>query len=420
MKKYILLSAILCLAITVVRAQNSRNVLFLGNSYTAVNNLPQMLADIAASTGDTLIFDSNTPGGYTFQNHVSNPQTLNKIMVGNWDYVVLQEQSQFPSFPIEQVEAEVFPYAQQLDSLIHHYNTCAQTLFYMTWGRKNGDASNCPNWPPVCTYEGMDSLLHLRYMMMADSNHALVSPVGAVWKYLRENYPAIELYQADESHPSIAGTYAAACCFYTAVFRKDPAIISFNSSLPTSDAETIKAAVKAVVFDSMMSWYIGAYDPVASFEVSATGSMVSLTNTSVHATAFEWDFGDGNTDTAANPIHGYADEGNYLIQLNAQFCKLSDTEAVTITVGSSGMDNTWMNDAFRVFPNPFHDQLYMECNYSGKAEWLMSTVSGRLLNPEWHREGNSIVLHTANLPAGVYFLSISAGGKTWHQKIVKR
>src|SRR5690606_26633068 len=104
MKKYILLSAILCLAITVARAQNSRNVLFLGNSYTAVNNLPQMLADMAASTGDTLIFDSNTPGGYTFQNHVSNPQTLNKIMAGNWDYVVLQEQSQFPSFPIEQVE----------------------------------------------------------------------------------------------------------------------------------------------------------------------------------------------------------------------------------------------------------------------------------------------------------------------------
>lgn len=87
---------------------------------------------------------------------------------------------------ISQVETDVFPYAHYLDSVINFYNPCVETAFYMTWGRKNGDASNCSFWPPVCTYDGMDSLLNLRYRMMADSNASILSPVGAVWNYIRK------------------------------------------------------------------------------------------------------------------------------------------------------------------------------------------------------------------------------------------
>src|SRR5690606_1716533 len=125
-----------------------------------------------------------------------------------------------------QVETEVFPYAKKLDSLVRHYNSCAETVFYMTWGYKNGDAGNCAVYPPICTYQGMDSLLRSRYTMMADSNDALVSPVGPVRRYLRTYHPAIELYDIDGSHPSVAGTYAAACSFYSVLFRKDPSGIS--------------------------------------------------------------------------------------------------------------------------------------------------------------------------------------------------
>ncbi len=154
-----LLFSLGCLLIS---AQTTKRVLFLGNSYTNVNNLPQMLADVASSVGDVVTFDSNTPGGYTLQGHSTNASSLSKIAIGNWDYVVLQEQSQLPSFSNTQVANSVFPYAHYLDSLINAQNPCAETAFYMTWGRKNGDASNCTSWPPVCTYAGMDSLLSLR------------------------------------------------------------------------------------------------------------------------------------------------------------------------------------------------------------------------------------------------------------------
>ena len=178
----------------IVFSQKTKNVAFLGNSYTYANDLPLIISKLAQSTGDQLNYSSNTPGGYTLQGHVSNSVSTSLIQQGNWDYVVLQEQSQLPSFPISQVATDVFPYATALCNMIYQYNTCAKPLFFMTWGRKYGDNQNCSVWPPVCTYEGMDSLLNLRYRMMADSNLGYVSPVGAVWRYIRHQDSTIELY----------------------------------------------------------------------------------------------------------------------------------------------------------------------------------------------------------------------------------
>jgi hypothetical protein len=81
--------------------QQTKRVLFLGNSYTYANDLPQLLADIANSTGKTLIFDMNAPGGYYLGEHLTNPTSLAKIASGNWDNVVLQEQSMALAYSIQ-------------------------------------------------------------------------------------------------------------------------------------------------------------------------------------------------------------------------------------------------------------------------------------------------------------------------------
>ncbi|AEA45153.1 hypothetical protein [Fluviicola taffensis] len=81
---------------TVAQTSNSKNVLFLGNSYTSANNLPQMIADAAASVGDTLNYESETPGGAFLANLINFPSYYNgvsKIMNGGWDHVVMQDQS---------------------------------------------------------------------------------------------------------------------------------------------------------------------------------------------------------------------------------------------------------------------------------------------------------------------------------------
>ena len=186
-------------------AQERPRVLFIGDSYTDVNNLPQMVSDVARSMGDEMSFASNTPGGCTFQQHCTN-QSMQMICQGGWDVVVLQEQSQYPSFPQSQVEAEVFPYAERLVDSIYAHNPCAEPMFYMTWGRRDGDQQNAQFFPVLGTYEGMDSMLCLRYTYMAEANDASLCPVGRVWRQLRRSNPEIELYSSDGSQPSVAGT----------------------------------------------------------------------------------------------------------------------------------------------------------------------------------------------------------------------
>ena len=232
-------------------AQTSK-VLFIGNSYTYVNNLPELISSMMSSAGENMDYQMSASGGCTFQQHCTVSSSY--IQQGSWDYVVLQEQSQLPSFPETQFMLESYPYAASLCSMIRDYSPDVKIVFYMTWGRKNGDQQNCPYYPPVCTYQGMDSLLNLRYMMMAEDNNAWVSPVGAVWHYIRDFYPDFELYQADESHPSYLGSYAAACCFYTMFTGRNPNSIVWNRTLDETTASILKNAAKTVVFDSLSKW----------------------------------------------------------------------------------------------------------------------------------------------------------------------
>ncbi len=247
MRKLFFLLTVLCFT-----ANAQHRVLFIGNSYTYVNNLPDLINSIYTSFGDSYEYDQSTPGGCTFKQHLT--VSADKIKQGGWDYVVLQEQSQLPSFPDNQFYQDCYPYAMQLCELIREYNPDSKPVFYMTWGRRDGDSQNCQNFEPLCTYEGMDSMLNLRYTLMAHDNSTLLSPVGKVWHYIMDNYPQLELYQSDGSHPSYLGSYIAACCFYTIFEGINPQQIMWNGELDSEIADIVKNSVKTIVYDSLDSF----------------------------------------------------------------------------------------------------------------------------------------------------------------------
>jgi hypothetical protein len=314
LKKYLL---IILISINLLGYGQTKNVLFIGNSYTFYNDMPLLVANMASAAGATLNWQSSAFPGYTLQQHSTNPTTLGLIQTGNWDYVVLQEFSQYPSEPLSTVELFVYPYARFLHQYVNSYNSNARTMFYMTWGRKNGDVDRCPTLPAVCTYIGMDDLTRDRYMFMAMDNQAEVSPVGAVWRNIRQNYPSIELYNTDGSHPSEAGSYAAACCFYAAIFRKDPALLTYNYTLTPADADNIRKAAKAVVFNNLSTWYIGAYDvPDTQAPTIPTG----LTSSNVQQTSLTLSW------TAATDNIGVA--GYYVYQNGVQVSFVSSRSVV--------------------------------------------------------------------------------------------
>ncbi len=378
-------------------AQTNRSVLFLGNSYTGVNNLPQIVYDVALSAGDTLIFDSNTPGGYQLIDHSGDVVSQTKIMTGAWDYVVLQGQSQEPVTAFSQFNNGGIA----LFNLIKEHNPCAVTMPYMTWGRKNGDMSTCASFPVMCTYQGMDSALRVRYLNFTNLVNGEVSPVSVVWNYLRQNHPSIELYQVDESHPSTAGSYAAACCFYASIFKKDPTLITFNFGLSPTDATIIKNAVKTQVFDSLELWDYKK-PPVSDFNYQ-TGSGTNevnfnALNQGVQQNYF-WDFGDGATSTIMSPSHSYLTDGTYTISLTTSTCDLQGihtnlTDTViqfcshTPTIYSTNswlcnFDTLWTQsaDSYQWFTNgvalPETNQyLANYAQYNSSGFYVLSTIGG--------------------------------------------
>lgn len=406
--KKITLSILLFLSSLTIYAQDTLRVLFIGNSYTSVNNLPEVVKNVAAADGNVLQYSVNAPGGYTFQQHSSNQQTLNLIQQGNWDYVVLQEQSQTPAFPDSQVESDFYPFAKILDSLVHVYSPCAKTVFYVTWGRKFGDQQNGQFYPPIGTYEGMDSLLTLRYTNIADSVHAYLSPAGPLWHYIRDNNPTLELYQSDNSHPSLAGTYAAALSFYAVLFDKDVQNITYNYSISQSDAAYIRNAAQQIVSDSLNYWYRFNLPAVASFTIdsaSSAGLGVSFVNHSENATGYLWNFGDGTTDTAANPAHIFQQDGNFYVCLSAykacdtvQFCD-------TVNINSLGIHENHFAAQVKVYPNPAQNLLHLK-NVPVGANYFISDLMGRKLQSGRVGDAKNILVN--RLSAGLYFLYLKA------------
>ena len=216
---------------------DSTNVLFIGNSYTYVNDLPLLFKSLSASAGKSVYIEMQAPGGYMLENHLTTQATIDAIKKGFWNFVVLQEQSQTPVIEYLRYHS-MYPSAVILDSLIKYYNPNATTVFYMTWGRRNG-GQQCidTSCSPVFTnYFHMQDSLRSSYTMISNKLSALLSPCGEAWRTARIVKPWVNLWDIDDSHPTLDGSYLSACTFFARIFNQSPVGLSFHSSLPDSSA----------------------------------------------------------------------------------------------------------------------------------------------------------------------------------------
>lgn len=442
MKKFILVTGIL-INLNPYAFSQIKKVLFLGNSYTAVNNLPEKVSKLASSLGDSVYFDSNTPGGYRLSDHATNATTLDKISQNDWDFVVIQAQSQEPSLPPEQVAVEVLPYAAILNDSVKANNSCSETVFFMTWGRKYGDQQNCDEWQPVCTFLGMQQRLMAGYMTMTQQNMSTVAPVGLAWKHAMDNDPdsLINLYSGDFSHPSNAGTYLTACVMYAVMFQKSPVGSEYHAELTANDALFLQQKAFDVTlgenysfsfFDTCTninydldwgSWFDQGAITIANFTISSAGNQYFFTDASLNAESWLWDFGDGTTSTLENPVHSFPASGDYLISLKAGSDCFEDTAGDTINVIISNSEEGSKQSFVSVFPNPAHEKILVTPgrNQSGcVVEYEIVNVQGITVKKgELNASGDlSYEVDLAGQNRGMYYLRISSGRKTESQKLI--
>lgn len=382
-------------------------VLFIGNSYTYVNNLPLLISNLGLATGDSMFYDSSAPGGYTFLNHTNDVTTLSKISAGNWDYVVLQAQSQEPSFSPTQVASQTLPSAIKLDTLIKHYNPCATTVFYETWGRKNGDVGNCQFYPPVCTYVGMQNRLKASYKLFADSCRALMAPAGEAFRLSITNQPTLNLYQADDSHPSLEGSFLTAAVFYEMLFKKSVITNTYNPGVAVASHSFLLQTAHSTVSDSMMVWNIGKYIPVSTFTLSTQVNVCQFQSQQQPYT-HKWYFGDGNTSSLANPSHTYAASGNYTVShVVTHRCKKDSTSSiVTISIPLISFINSFENsEKLSLYPNPCGNELNLPHFELDKKQFYLEAFN--VLGETFTLEVNNNKINVAHLNPGVYFLLIT-------------
>ena len=205
---------------------NITRILFIGNSFTARNNLPGLLAQLVHAGGKgELECELISAGGASLRMHLNKGEAQTRLQTSRWDYVVLQEQSTLPVKNPKRTGENI----REFDAIIKAAQ--ARTVLYMTWARQNAPETQ--------------SALSETYTKVGGEIGATVVPVGLAWRDCLAAHPAIVLHDKDQSHSNLAGSYLAACAFYATLF------IGRAKSIPNIDigleAETVNALHEAAL-----------------------------------------------------------------------------------------------------------------------------------------------------------------------------
>lgn len=223
-------------------------VLFIGNSLTFSNNLPETFAQLARSGGHKVEVDMSAQGGWTLSDHATSAMTLDKIEQQNWDFVVLQEQSVIASIADKRSQ-QTYPAAHLLAARIRE-STAAPVLF-MTWAYRDH-----PHDFGHRDFDDMQGELCSAYMDIASKLDAMVAPVGIAWQNGIAQDPQLGLWQTDGLHPTREGTYLSACVFYAVIFQQSPEGLTYKAGLSEGRAQFLQAIAGETVLESPERWNV--------------------------------------------------------------------------------------------------------------------------------------------------------------------
>ena len=242
------------------------DVLMLGNSYTNQNNLASKLDNILSEGGRDAEVSALTSGGLKLYEHEDRARESgsqwNIALNEPNDFVILQDQSQVPSFPTssqnwqDSRNAAIYLNQRALDS-------GGSTILFMTWGHKDGDLNNqwrSPDYPSMQLHLQQGYEMYLENIT-TQTEPAFIAPVGLAYKHLYDTVadtgvdPSAgatafsTLYSSDGSHPSIDGTYLSACVFTAVITGESPVGRIYPGQISPARALELQEAAAATVFN---------------------------------------------------------------------------------------------------------------------------------------------------------------------------
>lgn len=195
--------------------------LFIGNSFTARNDLPGLLSRLVATGGKgELEHELISINGASLRTHLNKGEAQKRISASHWDYVVLQEQSTLPIKNAKRTGENIRDFSAAIKE------TGAQTVLYMTWARQNAPETQ--------------TVLSETYTRSGHELDVPVVPAGLAWQSALAADPNLGLHDKDQSHPNLAGSYLAACTFYATLFiGRSKSIAEIDSGLDTETTKTL-------------------------------------------------------------------------------------------------------------------------------------------------------------------------------------
>lgn len=169
-------------------------VLFLGNSHTFFNDMPELFARFAEkTTGEKPEVVMLAYPGRDLDWHRKEYFAMRfNLMHGGYDYCVIQQ----AAHPYPPIESTLNTGAEIID-LCHRCGV--KPVVYMTWAEKR--------FP-----ENQQKMIDTCEKLAAENN-TLLAPIGRVWQRVVQSRPDIELYHTDGEHASPYGDFLIAAVF---------------------------------------------------------------------------------------------------------------------------------------------------------------------------------------------------------------
>lgn len=394
-------------------AGDTTRVLFIGNSFTAVEDVPGLVRDLSQQAGHPFVFFMHAPGGISVGDvgqgtsaHMNNPVVYDAIRADKWDFVVIQDnQGRFVDgggiFPSPNASKVIEGHLKLRDS-IRHYLPCARTIWFSGWAWKDG-------YQGLGTGEDLIRNIYENYRVLNDTTHEIIAPIGSAWLYAIRDLPAIDLWSADRAHQSLAGSYLAASVIHASIFRKNPENVLFDGGLDTAVARQLRKLGYRAVLDSLPNSGLSNFVP----QVAQNGNQLIAT---VGAGFYEWYKNGvllpGNTNTIT--ISG---SGTYQVIVRNVNCT-SRSMAIEIAA-TSGVQSVALRNDISVFPNPVQDVLTIKQkgNQDELLSMTISDVTGSIVHQRSFKQETTVAL--SQMPSGIYFVIVSGDNGRYTGRVIK-
>jgi hypothetical protein len=290
---------------------DSIDILFIGNSFTHMNQMPKTFEKIALSMGQNVHVEMNAKSNHSLKMHTERPELFSSIRSRKWDYVVIQPFSRELIFSEDSIERATIPYLKQLLDSIYYYNSCTNILLYQTWGYKDGTTEDSLS----DTYDRMTNRIREGAMRISDRFGLPVVPVGMVWDQLLKLGYGAGIYDEDGSHPSHEGSYLIASTFYVSIFKKE-----LREAFTANIAKEKMTLIQKTAYDYVLKnvdEYKLRKDSHVVFKVYSKHTKGKILCKAYYAAADSliWDFGDGKVSKDSIVEHSYTDYGKYNVKL---------------------------------------------------------------------------------------------------------